>query len=141
MNSIKFRLRHDSNTILGYEKWYSGSLNRERGEFVAAPCWLYSNDNKNWNPTKIFHRYKDLFTGRCYKSGQEMYVGDLVEHNNSEYYKDTIGEVIWYEERACFSVVFSIKGGGSIRSHGISEVDAKQYEYVGNIHETPELLK
>ncbi len=89
MKIIKFRLRNIQNKIIGYEKWYSGVYNKEQGYSEADAQWLYSDNNKDWFPKKIPHRYKDLFTGYKDKNDIEIYENDIVKYlQTDESFKD-----------------------------------------------------
>lgn len=81
---IRFRLRDRHNKIVGYEKWYCGKFRKDEGAgfspdsgyWEASPCWLYSKDGKNWNPTPINHRFKDQFTEFTDMAGTGIYEND-----------------------------------------------------------------
>lgn len=126
---IKFRLRDRHNKIIGYEKWYKGSWNREEGCYTANPCWLYSVTGKQWNPERLLGRNKDQFIGLFDKNDKEIYEGDVVTwgYENAEVKFGTLiedpdesrGRTGWIVDD-CF-------------------VDSR-CEVIGNIYENPELL-
>ena len=76
----------------------------------------------------IYHAMQ--FTGLLDKNGKEIYEGDIVKHNKE------FGEIQWF--RSMWSLHVKFKGGGSSNSHGIL---GDVLEIIGNIHESPELLK
>lgn len=130
MREIKFRLRFE-NTIVGYEKWYSG----DRVEFKAKPCWLYSTDNEYWNPNYIRHAFKDQYTGLKDNEGKEIYEDDIVEHIEEIYGMKIKERVFWVDNIAGFNPFCEYDSDCQIY------VIMKTVKIIGNIHENPELWK
>lgn len=122
---IKFRLKSPSNNVIGYEKWYSGALDKETRMYSANPCWLYSSDGEIWTTNVIKSRFKDQYTGLKDKNEKEIYEGDICkqifDHNGN------MGEVKIEVTRGV------VVGGIPAWPHDI--------EIIGNIYENPELLK
>ena len=126
MAEIKFRLRSRNNTIMGYEKWYTGSWNPQ-GYYTASPCWLYSREGRVWTPDPIHHQDKDTFTGVNDKNGKEIFQGDAVNMG--------MEEIFIIEKRPgtfmarCTTRKFMLGVGAN--GHAM--------EIIGNIYENPEL--
>lgn len=126
-SEIKFRLRID-NKIVGYEKWYGGKKLTDEDPTGAEPCWLYSEDNKYWNPKYIYHKQKDLFTDRHDKNRKEIYTGDIVKNARSatvDFNEIDIREVVELKDGAFYPV---------------SEMEDEKFEVIGDIYSNPELL-
>lgn len=134
MREIKFRLRLRGK-IVGYEKWYPGSYNKNDGFYTAAPCWLYSVNGERWNPAPIFHDGKDQFTGLRDKNGKDIYEGDVLRFDEENVKNEVAGVVgaVEFERGAfrveCFEDYKTVLDTGDC------------CEIIGNIHENPELLK
>ena len=138
---IKFRLRDRENRIVGHEKWYTGVWNEDAGFWIAQPLWLYSknnqDENETWNPTYIFHKFKDEFTCLKDKNGKEIYEGDIIKellHNNP-----LCAVVKWEKDTAGFSPFnHELWDCESCGSYNLC--DMEDIEIIGNIYENPELL-
>ena len=137
MREIEFRLISVTGKIVGYEKWYIGSLD-SKNFWTANTCWLYSKDGKYWNSKSIAHRYKDQFVGfkdnkrtKEYPEGQKIYEGDRVEFQGSESDK-AICKVEFFEGRFVFR----------INENSYKDIMGWQNtKIIENIHENPELLE
>jgi len=130
---LKFRLRIDEK-VVGYEKWYAGKRAHISDPVGADPQWLYSEDDKYWNPARIFHNKKDEWTGLKDKNGKEIYEGDIIS-------KPRMGakaQAKWgnYKHIVQWG---DIDGEGGIYGVGFP-VFSDGYEVIGNIYENPELL-
>ena len=87
--------------------------------------------NNLWSVEKIRVLPKTVgqFTGLKDKDGNEIYEGDMVQHNAWDY----PFEVIFHQEKARF--VCKMKTGLT------QYIDYENIQLVGNIHDNPELLK
>ncbi len=144
MREIKFRLIKDSK-IVGYEKWYGGSFDKENNYmnyacWIAFPSWLYFEDNKKWTPDYIAHDSKEQFTGL------KDYKGTIFDWWENDIIEDTyekIGYVIQYDNLNASFLAKQIYrpddkplpaytfGLCTLVSHG---------KKIGNIHDNPELV-
>ena len=135
----KFRLRNCINKIVGYEKWYPGSLD-SKNFYIAKPCWLYSKDGKIWDPTPIQHRYKDQYTGLKAKRGKEVYEGDIINAYKEGCKQENIKlnyEVLFYY--GCFKLAV-LPRKIRLRNLAAPFVD-NDLKILGNRFENPELLE
>lgn len=121
---IKFRLRIDDK-IVGYEKWYCGVKETEDSKLSAKPQWLYSTDNKYWNPDYIYHNQKDQFTGLKDKKGKEIYEGDILANKSEVILGNEFGHLTIKRLNTIF--------------HEIRKPE--ELEVIGNIYENKELIK
>jgi len=136
MREIKFRLIRDGK-IVGYEKWYLGSWSEEEQMYRAKPCWLYSKDNKKWNPTYIFHDNKEQFTGLKDKNGKEIFEGNIVHFLDPESPsrpKVHKSIVQWFQEGCSYECAII----NSNKSCGLYKLAQNQIEVIGNIHDKPD---
>ena len=137
MREIKFRLRDRNNKIVGYEKWYEGAFKVDY--CVAAPCWLYSVDNKKWAKQHILHRYKDPFTGLKDKNSKEIFEGDVINYSCAEYHDPEISctpDVIDSGQ----GEIYYLKSAYEIKGAEFPP-DCYELEIIGNIYENPDIYK
>jgi len=139
MREIKFRLISVSGKIIGYEKWYSGSLD-SKNFWKAHPCWLYSKDGEYWNPKVIEHRHKDQFSSFKDKNGKDIFENDIVkfvyEHRKSETYEQKLTAISRVEFfNGNFIIPYAEQGN---LSYWMQKGDI---EIIGNIKENPQLLE
>ena len=130
MREIKYRLRSPIDKIVGYEKWYPGSMD-SKNFYIAQPCWLYSKDGEFWNPEKIDHRLKDAFTGLKDKNGKEIFEGDIVGDEGGGQFEIVFQFCAWH---------FKPTKKSAYISYPTAYSNAKYYKIIGNIYESPELL-
>lgn len=138
---IKFRLRI-ANKVVGYEKWYCGV------EQEAKPQWLYSKDNKYWNPEYIYHKEKDSFSNLTDKNGKEIYSGDIVEWDDESDGKYWRVAIVMIDPDIQFVIVKNTRHElsaimGTVYHWGnFAYQDTHRYlTVIGNRFENPELLK
>lgn len=126
---IEFRLRSPLNKIVGYEKWYAGSLD-SKNFWTAHPCWLYSKDRKCWNPKLIEHRFKDQATGLRDKDGDMIFEGSIVRRCSGTKEQEKEIHVFKFDTNnginACYSPHYVL---------------ANKCKILGSAYENPELLK
>ena len=132
MVKIKFRLRSPIDKIVGYERWYSGSLD-SKNFWTAKPCWLYSKDGKMWSRNPIEHRFKDSFIGIKDKRGKEIFEGDELMYIGTS----QSSMVVKFKD-SCFC------GEGLFNTLPLIDyLNAKDFisiEVIGNIYENKEIL-
>lgn len=141
MTIIKFRLLDENKKIVGYEKWNIGDFNMEtkKDYYVISPKWLYSIDNKYWNPDFINHRYKEQYTGLKDKNGNEIYEGDILSFLSKSLLEIEMAErvalIFWDKENLCWKV-----GNKDMNFRPSMEIDNNHFEIIGNIHDNRNLL-
>lgn len=131
---IKFRLRDQHNNIVGYEKWFSGTYNKEEERYITRPCWKYSYlKQKPWYRNIIEHRNKDQFTGLYDKNGKEVFEGDILKFALP--LLNEFGEAFTTAIVGFVNGCFILEGAGLILSTCVNFG-----EVIGNIHKNTELL-
>jgi len=150
---IKFRAWNKRQNCWEEEGWaiqkhipWSNSESHKTGMTAYWLKWIDDFDTIGYEPFWVFHNVaRDLelsqYTGLRDKNGKEIYEGDIVSffieskiHENSRF---EIKEVFWYNDEAGFFVGSKSK---MIRPTEISSL-IDDIEVIGNIYETPELLK
>lgn len=130
MREIKFKLYFD-NKFVGYEKW------TERGEIYAYLMWMYSQDDIAWEfQPKYAHNIKVQFTGLHDKNGKEIYEGDVVKHNDKNWEVAYVGESLGVQRAA-----FMLDTWNEMGFHTFKGMPENDIEVIGNIYESPELIK
>ena len=91
------------------------------------------------------------FTGLYDKNGKEIYEGDILRGNEYPFNCDGVdnyfAEIVWADNVCGFYRLTHKNPNSTVRgiSHGnweqLDEDDIKSFEVIGNIHDTPELLK
>lgn len=95
------------------------------------PAWEIFPGTPEQRPFNVMQ-----YTGLKDKNGVEIYEGDVVSFKlaHSDYAYKTIGEVVWY----CGEAAFLVECDGEIFKH-FDEI--REIEVLGNIYETPNLIK
>ena len=91
------------------------------------------------------------FTGLYDKNGKEIYEGDILRGDEYPFNCDGVdnyfAEIVWADNVCGFYRLTHKNPNSTVRgiSHGnweqLDEDDIKSFEVIGNIHDTPELLK
>ena len=129
---IKFRAydKKEKKWLLGYDVGNLGGFSLF-GECMLMDEWSAILNEYLFD--RNGHTAEDLvvmqFTGLLDKNGKEIYEGDIVK---AQFDSEPNGEVKWYQEYCCFGI------DGFMQ---ITELQAKNFEVIGNIYESPELLK
>ena len=119
MREIKFRIpvyRHSTGAFL---RFYFVTLKQGTVSFTCPA--VISNDE--------IHKDEEQFTGRRDKDGKEIYEGDIVDHEDSDFLR----VVKW----SSLLPAFTVERAGFRECVWYNEKYAK---VIGNIHENPELL-
>lgn len=136
---IKFRLRID-NKVVGYEKWYRSKKQTKDDKTGAKAQWLYSKDDKYWNPKYIEHDEKDQYTGLKDKNGKEIYGGDILRlvDDNGKTFDSTVRWINWDSSFRLVELKNWDKDiGTDLLIEPVGQHLAIQ-KVIGNIYENPE---
>ena len=119
----------NSNRIIKFRAWGAyfsmGGSPEDKGE------WIYWNPLKDKFPRPSM-KWEGQFTGSPDKNGKDIYFDDIVQDEKGNKYHVTYHEL-------SPSMIF--KGIGCDTHYTIIYSSMHEYEVIGNIHETPELLK
>lgn len=138
MRTIKFR----GKDFLG--RWHYGLLHRATG---AGNLMIQTDSLDSFG---VIPDTVGQFTGLHDKNGKEIYEGDILRGDEYPFNCDGVdnyfAEVVWAYNVCGFYRITHKNPNSTIR--GISngnwcelEEDIKSFEYIGNIHDNPELLK
>ena len=147
MREIKFRAKqiNDNNWISGYGVIIGNG-------FCAIP-YVVRGNTYDWKLTTITCDINTLgqYTGLKDKNGKEIYEGDILRSNEYPFNCDGVdnyyAEIVWADNVCGFYRVTHKKPNSTVRgiSHGnwspLVEEDIKSFEIIGNIYDTPELIK
>lgn len=130
----KYRAWDDLNKkwLLGYELPELGgfSMMGEVMLFGEYQGMLNSFQLKDWDYIKIMQ-----FTGIVDKNKKDVYEDDIVKYQHSIDSKEYIGQVVYNREFASFWLKTGNDSGFALLGQ------QKIIEVIGNLYETPELLK
>lgn len=129
MRALEFRAWwKDTKRFLDCDEWYMTCSGAKYLHYAVMP---YKDDNF------IIEQY----TGLKDKNGQKIYEGDIVSEE-FEYGGDktkTIWQVRWCDDECAFELHYV--SGFEVNDCSLYADDEEDYEVIGNIHETPELLE
>ena len=114
--------------------WYSGDWNMG-----------------GWDYEEVIPETIGQYTGLKDKNGKEIYEGDILRGNEYPFNCDGVdnyfAEIVWADNVCGFYRVTHKKPNSTVKgiSHGnwdqLDEEDIKSFEVIGNIYDTPDLIK
>ena len=116
----------------------------DNGIFVTG--YLIGNDTGKKYITLVGSHCKEVipetvgqYTGLKDKNGKRIFEGDIIKHYNHNpirEYSEDVGKVFYYSKSCRFLRTSKLFPNDCLEIEGCCE-----YEVIGNIHDTPELLK
>ena len=139
MKTIKFRgKRKNWNPDYGQPEWKFGNLlnNTSIGEV--------GYDMDNYEYSLVIPETIGQFTGLTDKNGNEIFEGDIIRsvfsHNKT--HQEIIGIIEWDSCNPCFVIHYKWQGDGhDCYEYDFVQCGLRKNEIIGNIHDSPELLK
>ena len=134
---IKFRGRS-----VHTDDWCYGSFVNDPDEPYICGFDIWNNGTDEWREEKVEPETVGQFVGLHDKNGKEIYEGDIIRSYGSK--GNAIIHVVSYDEEHAGYIAHLPNrtkydfGWGHIEQ---SWVDEFKKEVVGNVHDTPELLK
>ena len=116
----------DGEWVQGFYTCFNGKEHRIYSGYSETDCGDYYPDWCNVRPETV-----GRYTGLTDKNGKKIFEGDIVEYARDE----EIGEIAYHESEAMFVVEFDTWLTDFDHMYG------KDLEVIGNIHDTPELLR